>query len=653
MLLPDFIIHPAQSWTRASLYYLNINAETARALLEDLEPSALRRVIRAHGEKPKATSFAALLDQATHLWLRRHEQGGDPTLLLEQLETPQEQQWLRAVFTFSDPDLLIPGDAFLHAAAYARLAPTRIKRLLERFVIQGALFLATPVPFSSVIELENEAELSSAIASTSGQWMVFTRLPPVLHWTPPAITPNTATGAALPITQAFERLTTALYRARAALNTEAVNRYREDLRATPERLPYTLVQTEAEARNSQELLPLVSPLTPEALHQLAAATELEAPLVEFLFGLAGVLGLVEPPPQKPPYEVGPHRAQYSQWIALSREEQLFALWTAWQYWLSDWIEARLAIARLPYHARFGVVRRVRPHLIPPRQLGADLCAARRLLVRFLRGLPDETWFDARALIAQLLDRLPQALWSYSHSTAWDFVANNSANSAETRRQAQMLLFLHMLSGPLRWFGAVEVSTDAHGRAEGLRITPLGRVLFEALRGFVPAAALRAHFSEPLAEADSPAITWRDDHTVQLHPPVHHRALLTLVQSFADLSQAPYTFTFTPQSIERGLRQGASVEALAQAFAEQGAPLPQQLSEQLRALAQRVGRVRVYEALPVVEVAEAALLRELLAQPEISQHVLHVLGPTAFAVREEALEEFLHVLQRKGYTPRIA
>ncbi|MCS7087260.1 MAG: helicase-associated domain-containing protein [Thermoflexales bacterium] len=616
-----------------------------RLTLEDFDRARLRRLIQTRGAKPN-TSTEALIAQAAEQLARYHAQGEDPEVVLSWMETPEEETWLRALFTLADPDTMLTGEALLHAAAYAHLPHERLARVLERLVLKGALLLRTPIPLFNVLSA-NQRDFSSFITLSVGQWVPFTRLPPVLEWELPAIAPHAIKRASLPITHAFERLMDALYRERVVLNAETVRRYQEGLLnnlspATPSH----------RSRAEREPLPLVSALAPESLQQLTSATELEPPLVEFLFALASVLGLIELPPSQPPYAVGLQRDQYAEWATLSPEEQLSALWNAWLYWSPDWVEARHAIGHMPFHARFSLVRRTRPELVPAIHIGSDLCAARRFLARMLRGVKPKAWVSAQALIEQSLALSPRAFWSILTPEAWDFVAARSLNgetSAEVRALAQSAVFTHMLAGPLLWFGGVEIATDAQGRIEGVRLTPLGHALVSTPRGFVQAKAPQ----ERLTEEDAAAVLWLDDHTVRVATPARCRELVKLLHQIADPAQAPHTFTFTPQSIERGLRCGLSTAALEAACAAQGAPLPPALAEHIRRLEQRVGRVRVYESLAVVEVNDEALARELLTQPEISRHVMHVLGPTAFAVRDAELEALIQAMQRKGYTPRIA
>lgn len=65
-----------------------------------------------------------------------------------------------------------------------------------------------------------------------------------------------------------------------------------------------------------------------------------------------------------------------------------------------------------------------------------------------------------------------------------------------------------------------------------------------------------------------------------------------------------------------------------------------------------GEVVLHRDLAVVEVADAADLSSLLADPRISKHVIARIGSTAAAVLPEAAPRLVSALRQAGHTPTL-
>ena len=72
----------------------------------------------------------------------------------------------------------------------------------------------------------------------------------------------------------------------------------------------------------------------------------------------------------------------------------------------------------------------------------------------------------------------------------------------------------------------------------------------------------------------------------------------------------------------------------------------------KSIADRFGRVRLYESLTVLQLADDYALRELLANTSLSQHLVYQISPRVVVVRAEAVDTLMEEIVARGYTPAV-
>jgi len=404
-------------------------------------------------------------------------------------------------------------------------------------------------------------------------------------------------------------------------------------------------------------VPMPSPLTAESLATLENQTGLTAPQIEFLFAIACALQLIEAPDSsvRAPQADGAPRVRtrnsaIEEWLVLADHHKLRRAWTAWCEQLMAGLEVRSAMSDAKPEQRFRVMRAIGARHLTPSLLAAEWCALRRYVVRVLRGLPLDQWIRWDTLQTQLFEFHPECIWTFATRADWWFAlvttgARMNLKRWEEWRATVGAILEHIIRDSLAWFGAVEVRLTQAGRLNAFKITPVGEWLIEGRRDVLPAGAT------PKSRAVEP-IEWLDERTLRAPPAPDRAELVGIVRRCAERSDAPFTYTFTAASIERALSEGVSFADVVAQFKRAKAPLSRTVSDQFKLIARRHGRVRVYQSLTVLELADDFAAKELAASTSLMQHVVYQLSPRAFVLHEDGLDALIEELQEKGYMPRV-
>jgi hypothetical protein len=212
----------------------------------------------------------------------------------------------------------------------------------------------------------------------------------------------------------------------------------------------------------------------------------------------------------------------------------------------------------------------------------------------------------------------------------------------------------MIEGPLQWLGLVELGypqgasgseRDAalYPTLSALRVTPLGRWLLTG-KGEPSLVMLTSQTLEPPA--------WLDAETWRLPPSAGSTELTTICRALGQPAGKPFTYRLTNESIERALLAGFAPPAIAAEFEGANIPLPTATLARIEQAAGRIGRVRVYEELTLIELADDYALKELLAGTSLKKHLVCQLSPRLAVIKPEAADALAKELVEKGYTPRV-
>jgi hypothetical protein len=177
----------------------------------------------------------------------------------------------------------------------------------------------------------------------------------------------------------------------------------------------------------------------------------------------------------------------------------------------------------------------------------------------------------------------------------------------------------------------------------LRVTPLGRWLWTG-KGEPSLVMLTSQTLEPPA--------WLDAETWRLPPGAGSTELTAICRALGQPAGKPFTYRLTNESIERALLAGFAPPAIAAEFEGANIPLPTATLARIEQAAGRIGRVRVYEDLTLIELADDYALKELLAGTSLKKHLVCQLSPRLAVIKPEAADALAKELVEKGYTPRV-
>jgi len=394
-------------------------------------------------------------------------------------------------------------------------------------------------------------------------------------------------------------------------------------------------------------IPFRDALSPESLLALESRTGFGVPQIEFFFAIACALQIIEPPSDKSAALSVQSRAM-EEWLLCTSEQKLRRAWRAWSEQMMAGLEARSAIAR--GKPAFCVMRAIGTRTFTPAVLAAEWCALRRYVLRILRGLPPAQWIRWRSLQRQLFQFHPECLWQVATSAhwwlAWDATrVRLRLSNAEEWESSVGCIVERIICDSLAWFGAVEVHTTRDGQLDVFRVTSLGRWLLEDQTEGLPTEAL------PGPQAVE-RIRWLDDRTLRVPPGPERADLVSLLRRTALSNSLPFSYVFTSESVEQGLSAGVTVAELSAQLERHGVSLSSAVEHLFNTLALRLGRVRVYPALAVLELADPIAAQELLASTDLKAHVLYQVSPCAFILRQDHLETLIAQIQQKGYMPRV-
>jgi hypothetical protein len=416
-------------------------------------------------------------------------------------------------------------------------------------------------------------------------------------------------------------------------------------------------------------IPLLSPLAAEATARLENQTGLPAAQCEFLFSIACALQLIEAPDALSPQgkgsptdsQVNARSSAVEEWFALSDEVKFLRAWNAWREQVFFPVEVRHAAEaknKKNDKPNFQVMRAIGARDFTPREMAAEWCALRRYVTRVLRGLPAGEWIGWPEFRRVLMEFYAECAWSIFSPDQWWFSAAGKSNKlsqthADDWARSTGAILETILAESLKWFGVIEVDEGEGRGLQSLRLTglhewfaqvPLAGADLAALPALPADAKPRPRQAEPVA--------WLDERQWRLPPAPDRAEFITFARKIGEPGDAPFTYALTPASVERALTQGISVEEMARQFESFGAPMPAGALALCQSIAEHFGRVRIYESVTVLELADDYALRELMANTSLGQHILYTLSPRAVVVESGAVDILVDEMVSRGYTPAV-
>lgn len=373
---------------------------------------------------------------------------------------------------------------------------------------------------------------------------------------------------------------------------------------------------------------------PETSQQQPDAPEAEDASLFFLRRLLERLGLLRAAPDKSRLVAVDH-ADMVRYVALPLSERLricARLWVAGGWW-PDRLDPRAEPPRLMVPA-------------PPRVA----LARRRLLHEFAVDAP-HTRLRIPAPSTPQSSATSRRKASTARHTAPPRALAAPPNESESQRAA--------LLGPLAWLGFVALEAPPAAGGDGstrldpvaYHTTPAVAILREPTDGNTPIIG-DAH-NAVLAEQHGRVII-QPNFTIIAYPPLTAPELLTLdVCATEESFERAASYQLTRASIVQARQYGYdSVDLRQRLESLSGSPLPTNVSTTLADWARQAERVRLSHNVALLEVANAALLDALLADPAAARWIQRRLTPTAALLTEEGVAATQSWLLRRGELPAL-
>jgi hypothetical protein len=394
-------------------------------------------------------------------------------------------------------------------------------------------------------------------------------------------------------------------------------------------------------------------LSDDSFELLQDMTGLSREHIYLLYALATPLQLLNPPApatgSSDDGKLSVNDETFERWIGDSPANKLRQLWNAWATQATSAIECMTPVAE---QNAFLVMRAIGATNMNAYDLAAEWCALRRLVVRCVRAAQLQTnagWIDFEKFLAAIFALRPDSAHTWLSDQEWWLGAASNGqrldlNNYDMWRKVIGVIIEQIVGQSLFYFGAVECSRNKRGELQSFFVTDVGTWLMTADND-LPADA------QP-AERTAQPVEWLNPQTVRVPLSANRAELISLMRKIGTSADAPFTYTVNQASVERGFEQNISVDEIAHCFEKFGAPLPAETHVELAALAARFGRVRVYDALTLIECADDVALRELMASTSLAQHIVYQISPRVAVIRDSAVDELAFEIAAKDHTPKV-
>jgi hypothetical protein len=197
----------------------------------------------------------------------------------------------------------------------------------------------------------------------------------------------------------------------------------------------------------------------------------------------------------------------------------------------------------------------------------------------------------------------------------------------------------LVGGPLHWLGLADLAGPA-GHPTAFRLRPEVRLP----RTGAPRAGVG------LARIEiGPGLAVRvpagcDDAAIH--------ELLTAAGTLLEASPRGFLYALTVEGVRAAFEAGQTAESLLAKLQARSDRVPEEFRATLQRWWQAYGRLRLYEGLTILELADDYVLPELLAATGLRQHLVYQFSPRLVAIDPGAADTIVAELRRRGYTPLV-
>ncbi len=285
----------------------------------------------------------------------------------------------------------------------------------------------------------------------------------------------------------------------------------------------------------------------------------------------------------------------------------------------------------------------------PEDTGAwrnDPLLARAAILRHLEVCAPGAWYEIRGLSAAIRQADPDFQRPDGDYNSWyirDAASDAYLSGFESWDAVEGALIHYLITGPLAWLGLTDL--DGGSPPAFFRLSPAGA----AFLGLTPLPS----------ETEPAQLTLRPDFTVRV-PPARRYERFQLAR-VADWVSSPlareaerglFLYRLTPNSLERGRRQGIPVARVLEFLARvTAAPVPRSVAAALTRWEARGAEARL-ERVVLLRFSDEKLMDEVVSAPAARRLVRERVGPAAALVREQDWPRLAAALGEMGLLPEI-
>ena len=264
---------------------------------------------------------------------------------------------------------------------------------------------------------------------------------------------------------------------------------------------------------------------------------------------------------------------------------------------------------------------------------------RKVVLTFLSGLPEDTWWSLEGFISGVREKHPDFQRPAGDYDSWfirDLKTGEYLRGFEHWDQVDGALLRYLITGPLHWVGFIDLA--APGKEQAAAAFRFSKWSSALLRGGAP---------EGLVAEESPiTVTSNAQMVVPRLTPRVARYQISRLSVWEKKADDKYTHRLSPASLERAREQGLQVshlEAILKRYAE---AVPPSLIKALQRWEAKGTEARLAQAL-VLRVRSADILTELRSS-RAARFLGEPLGPLAVIVKPGAWQKVLDYLAEMGY-----
>jgi len=219
----------------------------------------------------------------------------------------------------------------------------------------------------------------------------------------------------------------------------------------------------------------------------------------------------------------------------------------------------------------------------------------------------------------------------------------------------------LLRGPLHWWGMADLALAPDGRLLAFSLTPRAGLFLNGNERAMQEAGAPGQRQESPSPVVVPAILVGEQGELLVPASAEAWPFIERIEAFAEVAgvhDGLLCYRLTPLALADALGRGQDSSLLLALLRERAGAQPEmasaleQLLEQIGRWIASYGRVRLYTGVSLLQIADAAVMRELAITTSVEQHIVQSLTPTLMILKNQGAERLNEEIKRRGQSPLL-